>query len=104
MKKGISRRKFVASTAIATTAAIEFGRGTAVAQDTAKASTSAAKSAAHRPPHAKFNELPVAHIEPQGWLKAFLATQSKGLTGNLDKTGGFPFNTFGWAGPQMSDV
>ena len=51
-----------------------------------------------------FSELPLSAIEPQGWLKAYLKKQKDGLTGNLDKTGGFPFNTFGWGGPGLSDV
>lgn len=55
-------------------------------------------------PFAEFSELPIRSIEPQGWLKAYLEKQRNGLTGHLDKTGGFPFNTEGWAAPEISDL
>lgn len=56
------------------------------------------------PQFATFSEIPLHAIEPQGWLRAYLERQRDGLTGHLDKTGGFPFNTYGWAGPGLSDV
>jgi len=56
------------------------------------------------PPHAKFSELPLSSIEPQGWLKAFLVKAKNGLTGHLDEIGGAPFNTYGWGGPTLSNV
>lgn len=55
-------------------------------------------------PFAEFSELPIRSVEPQGWLKAYLETQRDGITGHLDQTGGFPFNTDGWAAPEISDV
>jgi hypothetical protein len=56
------------------------------------------------PQFARFSEIPLHAIEPQEWLKAYLERQRDGLTGNLDKKGGLPFNTYGWAGPGISDV
>jgi hypothetical protein len=53
---------------------------------------------------AEFSELPIRSIQPQGWLKAYLEKQRDGITGHLDKTGGFPFNTDGWAAPEISDI
>lgn len=43
----------------------------------------------------KLNELPLSAIEPEGWLRAFLAAQERGLTGHLDECG-YPFDTGGW--------
>ncbi len=57
-------------------------------------------------PHSKFaefSEIPIRSIEPQGWLKAYLENQRDGITGHLDKTGGFPYNTDGWGAPEISD-
>jgi len=55
-------------------------------------------------PFAEFSELPICSIEPQGWLKAYLEKQRDGITGHIDKTGGFPFDTDGWASPEISDI
>jgi hypothetical protein len=55
-------------------------------------------------PFAEFSELPIRSIEPQGWLKAYLEKQRNGITGHLDKTGGFPFDSDGWAAPEISDA
>ena len=78
--------------------------GSAVAEVASSVADSQARKDSTHPPHAVFSELPLSAIEPQGWLKAYLKKQKDGLTGNLDKTGGFPFNTFGWGGPGLSDV
>jgi hypothetical protein len=59
---------------------------------------------APRSPFAEFSELPIRSIQPQGWLKAYLEKQRDGITGHLDKTGGFPFDTDGWAAPEISDA
>jgi hypothetical protein len=59
---------------------------------------------APHPRFAEFSELPIRSIQPQGWLKAYLERQRDGITGHLDKTGGFPFNTDGWAAPEISDI
>jgi len=54
------------------------------------------------PPHAKFSELPMTEIQPEGWLKALLVKAKDGLTGHLDEIGGTPFNTYGWGGPTLA--
>jgi uncharacterized protein len=76
--------------------------------DTAEHSQSdSAKTGSDLAPHsqfAKFSELPIRTIQPQGWLKAYLENQRDGITGHLDKTGGFPFDTDGWAAPEISDI
>ena len=101
MKRTISRRAFVAGATAGATSLLALRPGSAAAE----AASSGAKSQARTdPPHARFSELPLSAIEPQGWLKAYLKKQKEGLTGNLDRTGGFPFNTFGWGGPGLSDV
>jgi hypothetical protein len=61
-------------------------------------------SASLHPRYAELSEVPLSSIEPKGWLKAYLETQRDGLIGHLDATGGFPFNTYGWAGPGISDA
>ena len=50
--------------------------------------------------HAKFQELPITAIAPNGWLRGYLQKQARGLTGHLH-VAGFPFNTKGWAGPRI---
>jgi uncharacterized protein len=45
--------------------------------------------------YAKFRELPITAVTPEGWLAQFLQNQRDGLTGHLEVTG-WPFNTCGW--------
>ena len=61
-------------------------------------------STTKRESHCKFSELPMSCIKPEGWLRKYLEIQRDGLTGNLDTRGGFPFDTCGWAGPEISRV
>ena len=75
----------------------------AAAQSQRSSATNNSEVAPHSE-FAKFSELPIRAIQPQGWLKAFLETQRDGITGHLDKTGGFPFDTDGWAAPEISDI
>lgn len=44
---------------------------------------------------AKFNEVMLSEISAEGWLRKWLETQKKGLTGNLDEMC-FPFDTKAW--------
>jgi hypothetical protein len=115
MRRGISRRSFVAGATAGTAAAFEVNRGAVATPDFGQAvstdrqeqpevASPSRPEASPHPAHARFSELPLGCIEPQGWLKAYLKTQKEGITGHLDETGGFPFNTYGWAGPGISDV
>ena len=45
--------------------------------------------------HAKFEELGIRQISPEGWLRDFLQKQSAGLTGNIEAAGA-PFDSVGW--------
>lgn len=47
--------------------------------------------------YAKFYELPITDIKPEGWLRHFLENQRDGLTGHLE-VAGYPFNTAAWSG------
>ena len=44
---------------------------------------------------AKFAELPLAAVKPQGWLRQYLLNMRNGLTGHIE-VAGFPFNSEGW--------
>ena len=44
---------------------------------------------------AKFHELPLTAIRPDGWLRQYLLNMRNGLTGHLEAAG-YPFNTKGW--------
>lgn len=46
--------------------------------------------------YARFQELPISDITPEGWLRTFLTVQRDGMTGHLDRVG-FPFNTGWWS-------
>lgn len=52
------------------------------------------------PIHRRFDELPITCTEPAGWLRAYLETQRRGLTGHLEVAGP-PFHTKGWAGRKI---
>lgn len=52
--------------------------------------------------YAKFHELPLTALEPEGWVRSYLERQRDGLTGHLEAAG-FPFNTIGWAGPSIPE-
>jgi len=45
--------------------------------------------------YAPLTPVSLGSIKPQGWLKQFIATQKKGLTGQIN-TAGYPFDSDGW--------
>ena len=113
MTKRISRRSFMASATAGTASLLGINSSvTALAQSSVSAgaphnqqpASSTRTEQQPHPPHAKFSELPLSSIQPQGWLKAFLVKAKDGLTGHLDEIGGPPFNSYGWGGPTLSNV
>ena len=113
MRRSLSRRGFMAGATAGAASVLELQQGSAAVADPAQpghtddqehpeAASQKRPDASPHPPHAKFSEIPLHCIEPQGWLKAFLTAQKDGITGHLDATGGFPFNTTAWAGPSLA--
>ena len=45
--------------------------------------------------YAKFEEVGIRQIKPEGWLGDFLRKQAEGLTGHLE-VAGYPFDRVGW--------
>jgi len=52
--------------------------------------------------HAKFQEVSLRAIEPEGWLRVYLENQARGLTGHMEAAG-HPFDTAGWASHTLID-
>ena len=48
---------------------------------------------------AKFHELPLTTITPEGWLRVYLENQRNGLTGHLNMIG-WPFDSDCWEGNE----
>lgn len=44
-----------------------------------------------------FYKLSLNNISPKGWVKNYLLLQEKGIGGNLDIAGGYPFNLPTWS-------
>lgn len=49
------------------------------------------------------NEVPLSNIRATGWMKRYLDTQDKGLTGNMDKIGG-PFVNEYWGNYSAQNI
>lgn len=52
--------------------------------------------------YAKFQEVSLRAIEPEGWLRVYLENQARGLTGHMEAAG-LPFDTPGWASHKLID-
>src|ERR1035438_5956664 len=112
VRRQITRRNFMASASAGAATLIGTQvRANALAQAAkplARAAIGPASSEALKPsltphpPHAKFSELPLSSIQPQGWIRAFMVKAKNGLTGHVDEIGGAPFNTYGWGGPTLA--
>jgi uncharacterized protein len=50
--------------------------------------------------YARFKELPLSAIKPDGWLRRYLEKQRDGLTGHLEAAGS-PFDSAGWGLPKV---
>ncbi len=50
--------------------------------------------------YAKYDEISLSAIRPEGWLRRYLEKQRDGLTGHLEAAG-YPFNTKGWAVSEL---
>jgi hypothetical protein len=51
--------------------------------------------------HSAYSPLSLRHIEPEGWLRAYLERQRHGLTGHLE-VAGYPFNSPTWSQPSFA--
>jgi|SRR6185437_10396713 len=111
--KRISRRNFMAGASAGTASLLGINPPIAArAQPPATAEEPCKEQAAistkadrhPHPPHARFSELPLTSIQPQGWLRAFMVKAKNGLTGHLDELGGTPFDTYGWGGRTLANI
>ena len=50
--------------------------------------------------HARFIQLPITAIRPEGWLRRYLENQRDGLTGHMEAAG-YPFDTGAWMDPEI---
>lgn len=47
--------------------------------------------------HFIFRDIALRDVQPEGWVRGYLETQARGLTGNM-AAAGYPFDTAGWGG------
>ena len=51
--------------------------------------------------YAKFKEIDISSIKPEGWLRRYLEKQRDGLTGHLE-VAGKPFDKGGWGASRVN--